>query len=99
MNNEFHTVTGFGLLKSEFDTHQGYTVVEWGNDIAIVFRISELDMTLSKALIGITGRSPESLDNRNVAEKKEYAELYNDIRSRLRVPPNSPKPFTDDMRI
>jgi hypothetical protein len=50
-----------------------------------VFRTSELDRTLSNALAG-RGHSPKNLSNRNVAEKKAYSELYNDVVSRVRVP-------------
>ena len=86
VTTEFQSVSGFDLLRHDFDTGQGYTLLRHGRDAAVVFRTSEMNRTLSGALAGLTGRSPENLSDRNVAAKKEYAKLYNEVVSRLRAP-------------
>ncbi|MGH9697446.1 MAG: hypothetical protein ACRD5Z_25100, partial [Bryobacteraceae bacterium] len=58
LRDEFCAVTGFDPLLHDFDRHVGYARLKRGNDVAVVFRTSELDRTLSSALAGITGRSP-----------------------------------------
>jgi hypothetical protein len=86
MNNEFRAVTGFDLLLHQFDAHQGYAKIEQGNDVAVVFRTSALGRALPSGLAEITGHSPQDLTNRNVAAETEYAALYRDVVSRMRVP-------------
>ena len=86
MNNEFRAVTGFDLLLHQFDVHQGYAKIEQGNDVAAVFRTSALGQPLPIGLAEITGYSPQDLTNRNVTAETEYAALYRDVASRMRVP-------------
>ena len=61
-----------------------YAKIEQGNDAALVFRTSAMSRPLPAALAELTGRSLDNLNDRNVARRKEYAELYNDPLFRVR---------------
>lgn len=85
-SEEFLSVTGFDLLHHDFDPHIGYARLERGDDVALVFRTSALNQTLSHALAEITGRSPGNHENENVTAHKNCASLYSDVLSRVCVP-------------
>jgi hypothetical protein len=86
LTDEFRNVSGFDLLLHRFEPGKGYVRAERGGDVAVAFRTSELARALPDALVPITGRRPENITDRNVAAQKEYARLYDDFLSRLRVP-------------
>lgn len=85
-DDEFRAVTGFDVLLKDFNTLKGYARLDRGADVAVVFRTSELDRTLSTALSEITGHRPKDFINRNVSAKAKHAPLYHDVVSRIRVP-------------
>ena len=86
LDGEFRVVTGFDLLRHEFDPHKGYARIDQGNDTVLVFRTTALDRMLPTALAEITGCHPKAIGSENVAEHKQYVGLYNDVLSRLRLP-------------
>jgi hypothetical protein len=85
-SEEFLSVTGFNLLHHDFDPHVGYARLESDGNVALVFRTSALNQTLSHALAEIAGRSAENLENTNVTVLSNRAALYSDVLSRVCVP-------------
>ena len=86
MTDEFHRVTDISPLAHQFDVGAGYVRIALDKDVALAFRTTELGRTLPSGLADLTGHSLEGARNQNVGAEKAYAELYQDVLRRLRLP-------------
>lgn len=83
--SEIEDVFGLPVLSQQFDRNKNYMLVENERAKMVLFRMEELSEAFEDGLEDLLGRRV-ALGDRNVAERKHYADAYSSVMRELRIP-------------
>lgn len=80
------SVIGFDVYDSEFNKTLGYQIYQCGLSNILVYRLGLSDLVLEAILSNFCGRKIE-LVKFNIAENKDYANIYSNLKQSLSIDP------------
>ena len=87
IDTEFHAYTGIDLYSYPFNCDAGYTIIKSENYDVAMISLEKLNSIFALVIKELTGTSKEvNMMRRNVTEKKDVADLYNELKNSIVIP-------------
>ena len=83
---ELKQFTNIDVFEETFPHDKGYKIFENEDFIILVIRLESLNKSISEAMNFFLGIKDFNLINENISSEKEYAELYNKVKKKIKLP-------------